>query len=205
VLIAVPGPATLQAITTTTDNPVAGFGQHTIVEWGTAGGYSLDYSSVALHGYDTFPDVDRDHDAIVWTEAAGGASPDFVLGSFRAQRNMEAGTDIWIWRIVAPYVPPYLTDQQKLIYPALPTTIFDFSPGTEDSVGIQRLTTVKLPGGYDKARAHAFNTEALNAITGATGRIVFEDKFEPPIDALSQRRAAPPPSSPRLRFTPRAH
>lgn len=172
-----PGAAGLLAVTTTTDQPNAGHGQQTFFEWGGTGDYTIDYPAVALHGYASTPSVDVDSHAVLWTEAGGGVAPDFVFGSYDLSRTDDNGLNTWSWQIVAPYT----AGQGKLTYPRLPATIYDYNPATGEEPALQRLTTVKAPGGYDAFRAHAFNVDPSNAVTGATGRIVFEEMFEPPV------------------------
>jgi hypothetical protein len=190
-----PETAGLLAVTTTTDDPSAGSGRQTFFEWGAVGDYTLDYGMVALHGYASTPSFDVGNHAIAWSEASGGVAPDFVLGNYQTSRVDNNLLNTWTWQIVAPYA----AGQAKLAYPVLPTTIYDYNPAAGEQPLVQRLTTIKAPGGYDALRAHAFNADLLSAVTGATGRIVSEDMFQLELHPS----AATPRRSLSGRFTPR--
>jgi hypothetical protein len=211
VTIPMPAPAGAQAVTTTADQPATGNGRQTIVEWGAAdASYLVDYAGVALHDYATRPAFEPADHAIQWTEAAGGA-PDFVLGTYRANRDDNVPHD-WIWRIVAPYTPGQ-PGSHEVRYPRLPTGFYDFNPKAGDSSSLDRLVTMKVPGGYDAARGLALDGNIPTSITGATGRIVYEEVFSPPVGVPT---VGPPPGAPgaprakigrtlpRGRFTPHA-
>jgi hypothetical protein len=180
-----PGAAGLLAVTTTVDQPNAGNGQQTFVEWGGTGDYTIDYSAVALHGYASLPGADVGSHEITWSEAGGGVAPDFMVGSYQLDRIGDNGLNTWTWQIVAPYT----AGQASLTYPVLPATIYDYNPAANEQPRVQQLTTVKAPGGYDAFRAHAFtlDVDPSRAITGATGRIVFERMFQ----LLKAKTAAP--------------
>jgi hypothetical protein len=203
VTIPMPAPVGVQAITTSTDQPSTGNGRQTIVEWGAADqSYLLDYAGAALRDYATRPALDTATQAITWTEAAG-AAPDFVLGTYRADR-----ADVVPHETIRRIVAPYATDPSGLAtlqYPTLPTTLYDFNARTGDLISLERLVTMKVPGGYDAARAGAFDSDIPTAIVGATGRIVYQELVLPPL-AVQPAAAAPPISRtlPRGRFTPRA-
>lgn len=202
--IPMPAPAGAQAITTTTDQPSTGIGRQAIVEWGAADpSYLLDYAGVALHDYATQPTLDTATHAIRWTEAAGGA-PDFVLGTYHADRDDAGVPHEWFWRIVAPYAAG-ASGSAAVQYPTLPADFYDFNPKAGDVTSLDRLVTMKVPGGYDAVRGHAFESDIPTDVTGATGRIVYEELLSPPL-ALQPTPAARPISRtlPRGRFTPHA-
>ena len=190
-----PEAAGLLAVTTTMDQPNAGHGQQTFFEWGATGDYTIDYSAVALHGYASTPSADVGSHVIAWSEASGGVAPDFVFGSYDLSRADDNGLNTWSWQIVAPYT----AGQAKLTYPVVPATLYDYNPAAEEQPQVQRLTTVKAPGGYDAFRAHAFSLDPSSVVTGATGRIVFEEMFEPVVEA----KAAAPRRALSGRFGPR--
>jgi hypothetical protein len=203
VTIPMPGPAGAQAITTTTDQPRTGNGRQTIVEWGAAGpSYLIGYGQVALHDYATKPTLDVATHAISWTEGAGD-TPDFVLATYRADRN-DVVPHEWIWRVVAPYAKDP-SGSVRVPYPRLPTNYYDFNPKAGDLTLLDRLVTMKVPGGYDAARANAFASDIPTDVVGATGRIVYEELFSPPL-AVQQAPATRPISRTLLRgrFTPHA-
>jgi hypothetical protein len=202
----VPGPATLIMVTSTTDQPNEGFGQHRFIDWGPAQAYALDFGAAALPHYSSRPSMDGAAHALIWHQAATGAAPDYVLGTYQASRLDETQSvqHLWTWRIAAPYAPPYLDDAVKIVYPTLPTTIYDYNATADDEPFPLRLTGVKSPGGYDAIRAHAFasvsqQSDVPAAVVGAAGRIVVQDPFEPPVES---RTAAP--AAPRGLIAPRA-
>jgi hypothetical protein len=178
-----PKPAGLLQVVTTQDDPGAGHGRQSFIEWGGDEDYTLDYGGGVLHGYASRPSAEVGSHMIQWSEAEGGVAPDFVLGRYELTRFDDSGSNFWSWQIVAPYA----AGQPKLTYPVLPTTIYDYNPAADEQVDVQRLTTVKVPGGYDAFRAHAFTAirESLFdgqpqfGITGAAGRIAIEEMFEP--------------------------
>jgi len=174
--ITVPTPPNVQGITTAVDQSTTGHGQQTFVEWGAAasGPYSLDYGLVALRGYDAYASFDPANRAILWTETDGGIEPSFVLGQYHAQRDDATEVNHWVWRIVAPYV----AHQPKLSVPRLPTTIYDFNARVDDQALVDRLTAMRVQGGYEAARPHAFADLPVELL-GATGRIVLENLFTP--------------------------
>jgi len=192
-----PGAAGLLAVTTTTDLPNIGNGQQTFIEWGGTGDYTINYSAVALHGYATLPGADVGSHEITWTEASGGVAPDFVYGNCFLQRVDDNGRNTWSWQIVAPYT----AGQAKLTYPVVPTTLYDYNPAATEQPRVDSLTTVKAPGGYDAFRAHAFNVDPSTVVTGAAGRVVFEDMFQ----AELKGKTAAPRRSLFVRPVPRKH
>jgi len=164
------------------------------VEWGAAdAAYVVDYAGVALRDYATRPAFDPAAHAIKWTEAAGGA-PDLVLGTYRANRD-DTGSHEWIWRIVAPYTPGQ-SGSPEVRYPTLPAAFYDFNPKAGDVTSLERLVTMKVPGGYGAARVLALDSDIPTPIAGATGRIVYEELFAPPAPTAQIRRTLP-----RGRFT----
>jgi hypothetical protein len=169
--INVPTPPLVQGITATVDQPSMGHGQQRFVEWGASasGPYTLDYSAVALRGYQTVASYDGTGRAITWTDV-GGIDPSFVLGEYQAQR----GDHQWIWRIAAPFV----SGTARLSYPTLPAMTFDPNATDADQPTVNRLSTWRVPGGYEAARPHVFADMPVELL-GATGRIVFEDVFTP--------------------------
>jgi hypothetical protein len=197
VTTALPAPAGVQAVTTTIDQPTTGNARQTIVEVGAAGAsYLIDYPGVALRGYATQPALDPASHAITWTEGAGHA-PDFVLATYRTDRN-DAVPHTWFWRIAAPYVAGQ-TGTAKVLYPALPATLYDFGAKPGDVTAIERLVAVTVPGGYDAARGLALDSDLPVPVDGMTGRIVYQELVVPPAPA---RAIAPIGRTlPRGRFT----
>lgn len=202
VTIAMPAPAGAQAVTTSIDQPTSGHGRQTIVEWGPAGAsYDLAYGDVALSSFTTLPAVDAAGHAITWTEQAGRAA-DFVLATYSGSRTDQTGVHAWTWRIVAPYA----AGQARLVYPVLPTTLYDVNPRADDQLTVDRLTTADVPAAYDAVRALALNLDVPASRIGAAGKTIYEDVFSPPVASvapvgrpglfhrlLACRGCAPPP------------
>lgn len=177
VTIALPAPAGAQAVTTSSDRAATGNARQTVVDVGAAGAsYLIDYPGVTLRGFATTPALDLATHAIMWTEGAGHA-PDFVLATYRTDRN-DAVPHTWFWRIAAPYASG--TGTAKVLYPALPTTLYDFGPKPGDVTAIERLVTVTVPGGYDAARGLALDSDLPVPAAGVTGRIVYQELVVPP-------------------------
>ena len=78
------------------------------------------------------------------------------------------------WRIAAPRTETTIT------YPKLPIVDFDFNPAASDTVSVDELTTIALPGGFAGFRTQAFN-DPRSAIAGTLGRIVQQDLYSEPL------------------------
>jgi hypothetical protein len=182
--IAMPAPPGVSMLTTSTDQPTSGNGQQTFLAWGPAtASYALPYGDVALEGYATRPRLDAASHAITWT-ANPGVAADLVLGGYNSSRSDDQEVfHSWNWRIVAPYSAA----QAALSFPVLPTTVFDFNPKDTDSPSVQRLTTAKVPGGYDAVRSVVFDTDIGVTITGASGQTIYEDMYQRPDVVISAK------------------
>lgn len=188
--ITMPAPQGVAMLTTSSGQSNA-MGRPTIVEWGAAlPTYNLAYGDLALSEYTTYPSVDVDTHTMTW-EAQAGVNADFVLARYTNNRlDQQEARRFWTWRIVAPYTA------SKIVFPVLPVADgeFDFNLKTEtDNPFVQRLTTAKLPGGYDVARAYALNVGyynsdyALPSQLGLSGQTIYQD--------LNQQRVGTGPAT----------
>ncbi len=176
--IAMPAPAGVAMATTSVEQPTTGAGRSTVVDWGAAlPTYNLAYSDVALSLFTTDPVLDVDAHAMTWSEQARG-SADFVIARYGASRPGANDTTIsWRWRITAPYTPG------KVVFPVLPTAGFDYNLKADDGSFIGRLTTARLPGGYDVARASALDTSQNQynqppaTVIGPAGQTIYQDWY----------------------------
>jgi hypothetical protein len=145
-----------------------------VFDWGPAStSYTLDVSQSVLPGYDTAPVYDPATRAITWVESTAPIQPDLVRARIHIFRDEFPTGRSWGWRIVAPRAAG-----STVVYPQLPVVGFDFNPHDGDTVGVDELTNVKLPGGYAAWRATAF-TNIARAVTGASGKIFVETLYSP--------------------------
>jgi hypothetical protein len=166
-----PTPPDVVAVTTSTALLANGFSRTNVLDWGANNSsYELDFTAVGLHPYSGEPSYDVPRHEIVWTEGDGKAAQ-FTIASLRTTRSDDEVSNTWTWDLVTPW------DSQKLAYPRLPTTLFDFSPRADDEISVQRLTTAQVPGGYNAARPRVFIDDPEGTVVGPTGRVVFEELF----------------------------
>jgi hypothetical protein len=143
--------------------------EHHVVDWGpVAAAYTLDPTGLLLPSFGDAPSWDQATNQVTWTEAASAAAPVMtttVIAIFRGREERS-----WRWLISAPYSPG------KLALPKLPTDVADWNPTDGDGIGIEGVTSAKVPGGYDAVRAFALNFELIDdasaLVAGATGRAV---------------------------------
>jgi hypothetical protein len=164
-----PTPAGVVAVTTSTDVVPSSVSQATVIDWGANTDYALDFAAADLHDYRAAPGFDVASHAVQWTSAAEGQIPALTISSLHVQRIDAGGPHVWTWDLVAPWT------EGALAYPVLPTTRFDFNPGATDEVAVERLTTAKVPGGYDAVRRRVFAGDLKARVVGASGQIVLQD------------------------------
>ena len=170
--VSMPTPEDAIAITTTTDElNFPSSSRPTIVEWGLNTSYTLDIPATRLHAYDDAPVLDIPGHAVTWIDQTAGQAPQLTITSTQNSRSDENGSHTWTWDLVAPW------QAGKVAYPVLPTTLFDFNPASNDEPFVQRLTTAKVPGGYDAARPRVFAGDLQGGVAGASGQILVEDLF----------------------------
>ncbi len=150
--------------------------RHGMLEWGApATAYSKSLTDVLLASYATLPEYSLANKSVTWTVDAGVA-PDFAI--IRTDLFREVPTVFfWDWEIASP-----LGAEATVRYPVLPAPDDQFNPITNDSTHVDRLTTVKLAGGYDAIREIVLSIDGdpntglpLDLVVGATGRVVTED------------------------------
>src|SRR5439155_25427941 len=74
----------------------------------------------------------------------------------------------WNWMVVGPH------SGASLVYPVLPTDVFDFNVAATDSSYSSFLVLGKVPGGYDVVRAIILGGDPTSLVTGPTGSFVYE-------------------------------
>jgi hypothetical protein len=166
-------PSTGTELTATNLFPTSGeIGIQTIYNWHAATtAYSLDVGSVLLPPFSTAPTFTPATRTIGWTERAGALQPDLVRARIHVYRDAIPSGTAWSWRIVAA------RNGTSITYPQLPVIdSFDFTPAADDTVTVDELTTVSLPGGFAGFRTKAFS-EPRGAISGTLGRIVQQDLY----------------------------
>jgi hypothetical protein len=169
--IPMPTPDGAIAITTSTDELFQGNSQANIIEWGANTDYTLDIPAIKLHAYVDPPVVDVATHAVTWTDQIDGQPAQLTIASMQIGRTDDNGPHTWTWNLVAPW------HDGNAAFPVLPTTLFDFNPAINDEPFVLRLTTAKVPGGYDAARPRVFAGDLEGGVAGASGQIVFEDLF----------------------------
>lgn len=169
--VAMPTPPGVVAITTSTVEPAQGFSRANYIEWGGNTAYALDIPTTALHAYSDVPVVDVAAHAVTWTQVVDGQTPQLTIASIQVARTDDNGPHTWTWDLVAPW------SEGSVAYPVLPTTLFDFNPAVSDQPLVLRLTTARVPGGYDAARPRVFAGDLAGGVAGESGQVVFEDVF----------------------------
>jgi hypothetical protein len=133
-------------------------GFYGMADWGTfSTTYTTDVGARLVKAPASFPAFDASTRQITWTETASGRSPDFVFGYAFAER---AAADLGIsWMITAPY------GDGALQFPTLPVeNNVELNFQATDSIGVQGLFGLKVPGGYDAARAYIHTDDGLDTI-----------------------------------------
>lgn len=163
------------AVTSTDLLPDNGFGQHTVLDWGTTGTtgnvvtHTYDLGTALLPTYTSTPTIAIPTRAVTWGTSPGAAQPDFVLASVSINRDSAQGTAFWDWQITLPYTGSTFT------LPLMPTEIAKYNLVAGDGPTINDITTAKVPGGYDAVRAVILSAQGpQELVVGATGRLAFE-------------------------------
>jgi hypothetical protein len=172
-------PATTSSVLTVTNTyPVTTeVGQQTLYEWATASTtYSANLSTLLLPAYATAPTYDAATHAVTWTERAGGAAADLVRVGLQVNRDDIPEGRTWRWRLAVARGSAASVTFPTL--PGTPTVSFDFNPSATDSVAIDDLTTLRLPGGLAPWRTTAFAATS-RAVVGSAGRIVMQTLYSP--------------------------
>jgi len=145
--------------------------RHEVIDWGPfTTAYVLDMNNLLLPEVIAGPSFNPTTGKVSWTEAAQGATPDLTVAAIRVRRS-EPVLRRWHWEIVAPYRPG------EVRYPRLPADVFDWTPIVGDGLTADPVTSAKVPGGYDAARAHVFDildrSGSAGFVAGASGRVVI--------------------------------
>ncbi len=159
--------------------------EHVVVDWSPAtAAHAIDLANLPLPDYTTAPVFDTAIHAVTWTSAAAATQPDLAVVTLDFERTTPIQRVDW--QIAAPYSGTTLT------LPVLPEPIASLNPIATDAANVFRLTTAKVPGGYDAVRGTVLSTDTLTGlVAGASGRIVFEDMLAA---GLLGRRPGPLPS-----------
>ncbi|HUS33490.1 MAG TPA: hypothetical protein VMZ53_33540 [Kofleriaceae bacterium] len=160
-------------LTATNLYPTSGeIGIQTIYNWHAATTtYDLDLDTVLLPPFATAPVFAQPTHTLSWTERPGDIQPDVVRARIHVYRDAIPTGTAWTWRIVAARSGTSVT------YPQLPIVDnFDFTPAAGDTVAVEELQTISLPGGFAGFRTRGF-AEARDAIAGTLGRIVQQDLY----------------------------
>lgn len=122
--------------------------QEYFVDWGPyTATFTTDLAPRMLPDFQSSPSFDPATHTLSFTEAATGATPDFVYGSISASRSTASDSHSWTWRIVAPHAT-------SLVYPTLPTDVYDYNITANDLPGSPDAMIGKVPGGYDAVRPY---------------------------------------------------
>jgi hypothetical protein len=146
--------------------------RHAVV-WGPYSPVFAVAGTIMLAAYTSAPAWDPAANAVTYTIDAG-TTPDFEQTTLQ----ISAPTNGWTWHMVAPHAT-------ALTFPHIPVTNgTDFNPAATDFVDVSELTAAKVPGGYDAARALAFDIPVGVAnVSATTGDVVFEDLPRPLLTA----------------------
>jgi hypothetical protein len=158
-------------LTVTTANKAGQKGQQSRYDWGAASTtYTLDAATATLPPYASSPTFDPATRTVTWTEGSGSVQPDAIRAHIHGYRDdIPAGTS-WGWRIVAPRTGTSIT------LPQLPVTGFDFNAHDTDTLGVDELTAIDVPGGYAAWRARGF-TDIHRAVSAASGSISLQTLY----------------------------
>ena len=145
-------------------------GEQTIVEWGpSSDAYALDVGSAEIANFASTPSVQPASHQVAWSVGTG-RSADIALVTVHVSREGGALTN-WTWRPL----PATQTGGAQL--PTLPTAdVADYNIAGTDNAQIDDLKIATVAGGYDAARAFAFDTDFTAAPAGSSsGRAAIVD------------------------------
>ena len=152
-------------LTVATEFPTTGVGRETFYDWhAPTTMFSLDIATAQVPRYATSPVLAGS--TLTWSETGSGVAPDLVRATIHAYRDGFPQGRTWHWKIAAPRTATTIK------FPTLPVGDYDFNVKDTDSVGVDELETISLPGGYVPARAFA-----PVATTTASGRVVVQSLY----------------------------
>jgi len=144
--------------------------QQYFVDWGPySPAYTTDVGARMLVPLESSPAFDPATHTFSFTEGTTGVAPDFVYASVNAFRSADARS--WTWRIASPQAT-------SIVYPQLPTDVYDFNITAADQPGSFELAFGKVPGGYDAVRPFLLwnpsSPQPEDLMTGTTGSATLE-------------------------------
>jgi hypothetical protein len=160
--------------------------EQTLVSWGPppTGIVTVDVGARRLRNWVTRPMMDVVSGQLQWAVGDAGSTPDYVLGAVSATRS-GAVTSTWTWSVAAA-----ANDDGAIVFPTLPTDIFDFNFHDTDALTVEALVGALTPGGYDAARPVVFDDfndfnafgnpleASLGSATGSAAVQIFGPDFD---------------------------
>jgi hypothetical protein len=122
---------------------------------------------------------------MTWSETTAGVDPDWILMRIYAARTADAHT--WGWSYVGPHAAGAFT------LPNLPVDVYDYNIATNDNATPNQMLMLKTPGGYDAARAHAFELDTFGPqtlIVGASGTATVAEATQTTLNTRTKRPQA---------------
>jgi len=170
-----PSTSGTMSLTVTDQHPIdTERGEQLVYDWGPSSpSYALDVGTALLPSYASDPAYDAASRTVSWSERSGSIEPDVVRAQLHAAREDADDGVAWTWRLVTAR-----RDGPSVTFPVLPVDAFDWNPRSADVIGIDQLTMLSVPGGYDAIRGNGF-ADARAFVTGESGRIVVERLYSP--------------------------
>ncbi len=126
-----------------------------------------------MQAYASAPVYDLAAHTVTWTERAGGTPGDVVRVGMQMYRDDIPTGRAWRWRLAAARTGT------SVKFPTLPPVAgFDFNPIASDTVAIDDLTMMRLPGGLAPWRTTIFAPLA-QTLTGTTGHVAVQTLYVP--------------------------
>ena len=173
--LAIPGAST-EVLTVTTVYPASTeVGQQVTYDWtdNATKTFTSNLATALLPAYSTAPAYDHTTHTVTWTERSGGTPADVVRVGLQVYRDDIPTGRAWRWRLAKAHGTP------SVQFPTLPPVAgFDFNPVAGDTVAVDELTTIRLPGGLAPWRATVFGPIAQTFI-GAAGHVALQTLYAP--------------------------
>jgi hypothetical protein len=159
---------------------------HHFLDWGPyAAAFTTDVGARMLHELNAYPlQSATTPNTITWDEATTGGAPDWVIANLYVTRTADAR--LWGWNYVGPYVAG------TFALPTLPVDVYDYNFAPADATSVTNLMMAKTPGGYDGARAHAFELELLgpqSLVVGNSGTATVVQALQTPTFSARTKRS----------------
>jgi hypothetical protein len=142
--------------------------QETLIDWGPyADTFTADLGTRTMPTFNSQGSIDPATHTYTFSTGSGALMPDFVTVTTSAFRS--AASKGWTWNIAAPYAT-------SIVYPTLPTDVFDYNIQQSDNPSSYNLMTGKVPGGYDAVRGRLLSPsfDPRSFVTGATGTAEYQ-------------------------------